>query len=236
VNLGRAGGRNKLAASAKGSLLVFFDDDLRPLTNCISIHREHHAIFSNSILVGATPEDPALVTSDMHHYKAYLSAKWEKGLLKKQSCTTGDTLFLSAANMSIPASTFRELKGFNESLSDAEDLELGHRARQSGVRISYNSNAIAWHDDLITGRLYVLRQRQYQEAQEIIMALQDRQSPTWNRLSIAKRMMYNLFSRKLFVKMIDHSSLFLLIPRNLRYKMYSLIIWGLATTYRHREV
>ncbi|MEL6941955.1 MAG: glycosyltransferase family A protein, partial [Bacteroidota bacterium] len=51
-NQGRAKVRNNGAKIAQGEILVFFDDDMRPKSNCVFVHLNHHRVYHNSILTG----------------------------------------------------------------------------------------------------------------------------------------------------------------------------------------
>ena len=83
-NKGRAAVRNKGGQEAKGDLLIFFDDDMRPEPDCISQHVLHHEnINKSTIAVGRSAEDVKLCITDFHFYRAYLSDKWAHIIIKE---------------------------------------------------------------------------------------------------------------------------------------------------------
>jgi glycosyltransferase involved in cell wall biosynthesis len=75
VNKGRASSRNLGARNAKGDLLVFYDDDVRPVADSISKHIECQEKFPDSICGGNQIEDKNLIQSDIQQFKHYLSTK-----------------------------------------------------------------------------------------------------------------------------------------------------------------
>ncbi|WP_051633302.1 glycosyltransferase family 2 protein [Thermonema rossianum] len=236
-NGGRAVARNRGARMAQGELLIFLDDDVRLIPQGIAMHEAHHRRFENSILVGATLEEEALLRTDMHRYKAYLSRLWLKPLVAyaTQPMPAGK-VFLAAANMSMPRQVFEQLGGFDERLRDAEDYDLGVRAVQAGVPVYFNYDLIAWHDDWITCASYIRRIRQYQAAQEQLQRLKPglharnpyayRPARGWRRLA------YRFFSHPVWVQWIDREVFWIRrLPRALRYRLYDWVIMAQAVHF-----
>jgi glycosyltransferase involved in cell wall biosynthesis len=241
-NKGRAVTRNTGANHASGELLIFFDDDMRPVADCVEKHVTHHTKqYPSSILVGKPLEEIAVMKTDFQRYKAYLSKKWTSPLDSIEGPMTKENLFLPAANFSIPVSLFRQLGGFDERLSDAEDFDLAIRAFEQQIPIYFNGEAIAWHDDFVTCRSYINRLRQYQVANQYLKTLNPdlftqyrpdfKHSTRWE-----KRMIYSCFSHKLWVDLIDHSPVFKALPVAVRYKLYDIITTGLAIYHPDRSI
>ena len=164
-NGGRSKVRNAGAEEAESDLIIFMDDDMRFTPEVIKQHTLHHQNYPNSILAGNQIEDPTVIKNDIQSYKRNLSLKWllkyDKGINKLNS----STLFLTAANMSIPKELFTRLGGFDESLTDTEDKMLALKALEKGVDVYFNNDIIAWHDDFITCKSYIKRRREYEKAQ-----------------------------------------------------------------------
>jgi glycosyltransferase involved in cell wall biosynthesis len=55
ANSGRAAARNAGIHSAKGEVLLFFDDDMEPLPDCLAAHWRAHASGSRFAAIGAVP-------------------------------------------------------------------------------------------------------------------------------------------------------------------------------------
>ena len=84
-NKGRAAARNKGAAFAQHQLLLFIDDDMRPLPNCIEEHVNHHVQFPGSILTGGVAEEVNTASNEFLNYKSFLSNKWLAEFKNNQS-------------------------------------------------------------------------------------------------------------------------------------------------------
>lgn len=234
-NKGRAGARNAGAKEATGDLLIFFDDDMRPIEKCIVAHVEHHKKVPKSILAGALMEDYYCMKTDIQRYKAKLGERWMKQLPTQKDLLTIENMFLSAANFSIPKTLFEELNGFDERLSDSEDLMFSLKAFNKNTNIYFDINAFAWHDDFISCTSYINRQKEYMLAKENAKHISieykkflDKYSPIKKR-SIGKKIARYILCRKSLIKLIDQDKKILkLIPSGLRYRLYDIIIWESA--------
>lgn len=236
-NGGRAVARNRGARMAQGELLIFLDDDVRLIPQGIAMHEAHHRRFENSILAGACLEEEALLRTDMHRYKGYLSRLWLKPLVAyaTQPMPAGK-VFLAAANMSVPRQVFEQLGGFDERLRDAEDYDLGVRAVQAGVPVYFNYELIAWHDDFITCASYIRRIREYHAAQEQLQRLKPglhaRNPYAYRPARGWRRLVYRFFSHPVWVQWIDREVFWVRrLPRALRYRLYDWVIMAQAVHF-----
>lgn len=231
-NKGRASVRNKGAREASGEILIFFDDDMRPVQNCVFEHVAHHQSYKGTILAGSQIEEVAKMQTDIQRYKAFLGEKWLRKLPNKTSALTFDKLFLTAANFSISKSLYQKLGGFDERLNDAEDILFSLKAYQRGVPIFFNKTALAWHDDFVSCKSYIKRLKEYKTARDSAAKLSDDYKkylselfPVEPRTSWKRRGKRLLCSEKV-IELIDNESFILqLIPMWLRYKIYSVVIW-----------
>ncbi|NIK74733.1 glycosyltransferase involved in cell wall biosynthesis [Thermonema lapsum] len=237
ANGGRAVVRNRAAKVARGDLLVFLDDDIRLIPEGIAMHEAHHYRFPNSLLSGATLEEEALLRTDMHRYKAYLSRLWLAPLaVYATEPMPADRVFLSVANMSVPRQVFEQLGGFDERLRDAEDYDFGVRAVRAGVPVYFNYNLVAWHDDFITCASYIRRIRQYKVAQERLCNLKPelhaRNPRAYRPARGWRRLFYRLFSHPMWVQWIDREVFWIRwLPRSLRYRLYDWVIMAQAVHF-----
>ena len=228
-NGGRAKVRNTGAKETSGDLLIFFDDDMMPKTDCLSEHIKHHQAFPYTILTGASI-DRVENSTDFQKYKSYLTQKWSKGLIAiGNKPLHKKSLFITAANFSIAKNLFFQLQGFDEQLTDAEDFDLAVRANQQGINLFYDHSAFAWHADPITGKSYIKRLRQYRKSQE---RLRELKPAVYSTIQLhhpvmptgLKQMVYLFFARNYWVVWLDSKSFFKkLLPRFIRYKVYDLI-------------
>jgi len=240
-NRGRAGNRNSGAKEAKGELLIFFDDDMRPIPECVALHAIHHQNHIKTIAVGSQIEEWEQMKTDIQQYKAYLSRKWLAPLQVGQGLIPASQPFLTAANFSISKDLFMHLGGFDENLSDAEDFDLAVRAVQLETPIYFLSKAIAWHDDFLTCRSYIQRQRQYKVANQRLRRskpslYKDQTQYVFSEVKGLKRFIYGVLSHRFSVLLIDHTFIFKVFPKSLRYKLYSVIITGLSVYFPNRSI
>ncbi len=225
-NMGRAVVRNTGVKKASGKIIIFYDDDTRPQISSVQKHLEIQS--KNECLCGGLAiEDPSLCKTDIQKYKLHLSLKWTskyEGLNKLNS----KNLFLTAANFSISKGLFQNLSGFNESLTDAEDYDLGRRALEQGYNVFFDKKNISWHDDFITCRSYIKRRREYELA---TARLNESKPPKWY-----KAFFYSFFSNRLWVYAIDQDRFVKILPKRLRFFLYTLVIWGMSRYYVKRNL
>jgi len=233
-NQGRAAARNTAAQYAQSPLLVSMDDDMRPLPDCLQKHYEFHAQNSNVILGGRQVGDPNIMTTEIQRFKLYMENQWLKELPAQPIPLSPENLSLTAANLSIPTSLFAQLGGFDARLRNAVDIDLAMRAYLAGVSIYFAMDIVAWHDDRITCRSYILRQREYRKAYQLLHKLKPEvveQFPHVRQHTLPnwKKNIFRLFSLKFFVDTIDNFNFYrFILPRKLRYYFYNRVIFGLG--------
>ncbi|MCU7551301.1 glycosyltransferase [Chitinophagaceae bacterium LB-8] len=242
-NKGRAVVRNKGAELATGDLLIFFDDDMRLEPNCIEQHICHHQKHPNSILTGAQIDDYKKASSDFLKYKCWLSRKWSDPLnAYKGQPLPLNNLHLTAANFSIAKELFVKLGGFDSRLRDAEDFDLAIRAYKANVSIYYKHEAFAWHDDIVTATSYIKRLRQYQFAHRTLRRIKPE---IYHNIELRepvqphglKKVLFSLFSNKLFLDIIDRrSNRLVFLPRIFRYKLYDLVTTSYGVFFTDRPI
>jgi glycosyltransferase involved in cell wall biosynthesis len=227
-NQGRACVRNKGALEAMGELLIYFDDDMLPETKCIQSHEEFFLGISYGILVGR--QFDLCDQTAFQRFRKSLSLKWEKPLLDAGTQRLmRDAIYLTAANFCILKSTFLHLGGFDARLSDAEDFDLAVRAFELDIPIYYCSAALAFHNDPITGRMYIRRLREYRKAHEYLRAIEPLRYSTI-RLnqpivpSGIKGMFFRFFASQYWVNWLDRDYFKWLIPRFIRHRLFDWII------------
>jgi GT2 family glycosyltransferase len=242
-NSGRSIIRNNAARQSSGDLLIFFDDDMRPLHNCIETHIKHHQKYPRSILTGAQIDDYQNASTDFLKYKCWLSREWVKPLLQfKNQPLPSENLHITAANFSISKELFFKLDGFDERLTDAEDFDLAIKAFKANISVYYNHNAFAWHDDLVTVNSYIKRLRQYQVAHQTLRHLKPElysgiqlREPV--QLKGLKKLFFSFFLNKPLLKLINSSPSDLrFIPRKFRFKLYDLITTAYGVFFTDRPL
>jgi glycosyltransferase involved in cell wall biosynthesis len=228
-NQGRSITKNNGAKAATADILIFFDDDMEPASTSVSKHIEFHNQH-DAILAGNQIDATLKSNTDIQNYKVYLSRKWtqkyEPGLNKLDA----SNLFFSTANCSIKRTKFKELGGFNELLTDAEDFEFASRVLQGGGAVYFDKSNVSIHHDKITCSNYIRRQMQYREARKKLSALEPGIGLPEIKVSPMKRFVYKFFEFGWWPTLIDnYSTILKLLPKKVRYKIYDFVIY--AQTY-----
>jgi len=235
-NGGRAKVRNRGAREATGSLLIFFDDDMRPFPQCVAAHIAHHRNHPGSIMTGVQKEELRASDPDIVQFKSFLSSKWSTSLEHSgDQPLPEDRPFITAANFSVPAAMFNDLGGFDERLTDAEDYDLAVRAVQKKVPLFYNPGALAWHDDYITCAGYIKRQRQYTAAQQRLVTLKPELYPDTHQYAAQpptglKAVFFKFFCHRFWISTVDKNR-WTFLPKALRYRLYDWIITANGSLY-----
>jgi glycosyltransferase involved in cell wall biosynthesis len=239
-NSGRGSTRNFGAKQAKGEFLVFFDDDMVLEPECLSAFASFHQQHLNSIAVGRQIENKSWMKTDFQVYKSCLSEKWEIRFDEEAIRYTKDNLHLTAANFSLSKQIFNSLGGFDECLTDVEDFELATRAFHLEIPIYYFARAKAWHNDFITCRSYILRQREYSNAyQKLFLIRPDLvgkyPQTSINKITFTTKAIYWVFSFAFWSKWIDNE-VFLIkkLPISLRYKLYDFVVWSQGKVFTNK--
>lgn len=231
-NKGRASVRNNGAKKAKGDLLVFFDDDMRPVEDCLAAHLQHHQQYEQVIAVGTQLNNWKEATTEMQRYRCYYSHKWEKNLRvggNQPSVMDHKQLYITAANFSVRKNTFLLLNGFDERLNDAEDYDLAVRAYENNIAVFYLPTAHAWHDENYSLASYIRRRKGYIEALQRLNQLKPElyQKHTQRKIEKkqgVKKVIFWFFSFPFLVKSVDKLNFFGWMPSSWKFKLYDLII------------
>lgn len=233
-NKGRAGARNAGAEKASGQMLIFYDDDVEPNPDSISLHLE--ALNSAPISVGQQLE-PLNAPTEFGKYKAEISRKWLAGLGQDPVVLNNKTLFLTAANMAIKTEVFNKLQGFDSVLKDAEDFDLAVRAITNGHSIIYTPQNLVAHHAFDTCKAYINRQREYRKAHAILISLRDN-NELYRKYDVVKstgKKATYFFVPGITASAID-MGLFRFLPKNIRYALYARVISALSVYYPNRTL
>jgi GT2 family glycosyltransferase len=141
---GPAAARNRAIAAAEGELLLFIDDDVVPVDGMIERHLAVHRLDRRAVVMGAmlpplgAPLPPWL--------------RWEAATLQKQydAMTAGEwsptPRQFYTANASVRREHVLAVGGFDESFRRAEDIELGFRMGDRGLRFYFLPDAAVLHE------------------------------------------------------------------------------------------
>lgn len=142
-NRGLAGARNTGLRAAESDLVLFLDDDMRADRGLVSAHVKAHQRFGLAAVFG-----PLFLSSDSTANLASECFMREIGAFHlrrsrdpNQEWSVSECVF---SNSSIPRQVLVDAGGFDESFRMREDLELGVRLRERGIRMEYVDDAIAY--------------------------------------------------------------------------------------------
>jgi glycosyltransferase involved in cell wall biosynthesis len=231
-NKGRAVIRNFGVQHASGELLIFYDDDMLPSTGSVSKHIEFHQT-RGGLCTGSQRELAGQTKSDIHNYKAHLSAKWLSEYPAGLSQLSFVNLFFTAANCSLTRNNFQRLNGFDDRLTDAEDFDLAYRALELGIPVYFDKSNEAIHEENYTFQKLILRQQQYQKAHENLSILHPERSPGVNSgPSTLRKTFYWFFKPDFWLNIPNSHRLINVLPRQFRYKLYDWILYSHAVVFR----
>jgi GT2 family glycosyltransferase len=131
ANAGLARGRNVGIAAAQGERIIFIDDDVLPMPNFVAEHLRASARDRDVVVRGAVIEVESFdrLPPPIWSFRNY-SGNW-----------------FWTSNVSVSRRKLEEVGCFDETFSEYgwEDIELGLRLREAGVRGVFNKRAVAFH-------------------------------------------------------------------------------------------
>jgi glycosyltransferase involved in cell wall biosynthesis len=235
ANGGRANVRNRGANEAAGDIIIFYDDDMVPNQNSVQLHVAFHEVNPKIVLCGNPAEYPDISKTDIQNYKAWLCQKWTEKYKYGLTRLSKAGYFLTAANMSVSKVVFRELNGFQNGLTDSEDLDFATRALSIDIPLFFDKSNIAIHNDPITCLSYINRIREYAAANEKLKAFDapvTLESPK-SMSRFLKTTIYRLFAFKFWQEIIDTNKLVYWLPRPVRFRLYDLVIQSLGREFKN---
>jgi GT2 family glycosyltransferase len=145
---GLASARNRGAAEAKGAILLFLDDDVIPTRDALAEHLASHEAEAEPVaVVGSLPYPEEVV---MTSFLWYVERSGHYDLYKYPDKYEGGAPPMPPmnGNASISRALFEQVGRYDESFRQygSEDLELGYRLAQAGVRFVYNPRAVGFHN------------------------------------------------------------------------------------------
>ena len=138
---GPAVARNNGVLKTSGEICVFLDADMVPKTNLLEQYLLAHRNKESGIAIGR------LLT-----WKDTDDCLFERVTRMENFHDLGENPFemefyhLASGNFSIRREAFRKLGGFDRQLIMTEDTDLGFRAKQLGIPLSYCPEAIGYHN------------------------------------------------------------------------------------------
>lgn len=144
-NAGAAAARQRAAMAATGEFLVILDDDMQLEPWFIGEHMRLHREGSGRIcVIGRYASDPGLASMPL--FERYHAKMWDK---LTENVRTGRLpvtgTILATGNVSMRRDDFVAVGGFDTTLRQSEDSELGLRLERAGVRMVFSEKAYTLH-------------------------------------------------------------------------------------------
>lgn len=143
-NGGPAKARNTGVEAARGSLVIFIDDDLVATDGLLQAHLDAHRREGDGVVVVGPMVDPP-----DHELEPWVA--WEQVMLRKQYDAMDAGEYDATArqfytgNASVARAALLAAGGFDETFRRAEDVELAYRLADSGSRFLYVREAVGHH-------------------------------------------------------------------------------------------
>jgi GT2 family glycosyltransferase len=141
--LGPAAARNRALAVAEAPVCLFIDDDCWPRPGLLARHRDFHARRPEreAALLGFIDLAPTPPPTEFMRWLAGVHLDFE-GIADRENAGGGHFF---TGNVSVKTAFLRDAGGFDEALSDGEDIDLGLRLERAGMRLAYDPRAAVEH-------------------------------------------------------------------------------------------
>ena len=149
TNQGPSAARNSGARRARGTYLIFLDDDCQVLSGWFeAIERAVGAAAPRTMFGGK------IVNSDENNLCSEVSEVFIRIILERHRPRPGGLYFFRSTNMIVPRDEFLRMGGFDERFRASEDREFCDRWQAGAGSFQYVPDAVAIHRSELTVRAF----------------------------------------------------------------------------------
>jgi glycosyltransferase involved in cell wall biosynthesis len=144
-NAGAAAARHAGALAARSGLLVMLDDDMQVAPDFLERHLAAHRGGGPVVVLGRIRSDPALDAVPLfERWHARLLDRKAERIRSEELPLRGSLLF--TGNVSMRREDYLAVGGFDVTLGQSEDIELGMRLEKRGVSFQFCEAASSLHN------------------------------------------------------------------------------------------
>jgi glycosyltransferase involved in cell wall biosynthesis len=170
-NKGPAAARNVGIREARGRLILFTDDDIIPTPTLVAEHLAWHAAQPGlaEAILGYVTWAPEINATPFMVWYGSDGPLFAYGHFK--DCREVGFSYFYTCNLSLKVEFLRENGTFDEEFPTAayEDVELGYRLDKRGMRLFYNSEALAYHHQYVSFEDACNRAKKAALAREVLL-------------------------------------------------------------------
>jgi GT2 family glycosyltransferase len=166
--------RNRAAAATERPLLLFLGDDTVPTPALVARHLEQHqrSPAAEVAVLGRVEWHPELGSDRLLRWLEWSGSQFDYRALGDTPVEDAGFGRFYSANVSVKRELFSKSGGFDPDFrsADYEDIELGWRLHQLGMRLAYEPAALAWHLHRYTWGEVEQRYRNRARAERLMLA------------------------------------------------------------------
>jgi len=202
-NRGQAAARNTGWKAALGEVILFLDDDMLCNPSLLLQHFNAHQKTASVVVFGPVPVAPespkTLITNLVQNYSDNLLLR-----LSAQNKPKFLDETMVCSNTSIARATLVASGGFDERFFRYfEDIELGIRLLESGVRFQYEPTAVAFHLHVKSAHT-VVENQMWSGRNQVLLC---RTHPTYRRHSMLRAFGHDSIFKRLMCEIVIRSPL-----------------------------
>ena len=142
ANAGAAAARHLGVLASRGEVVIITDDDMQVPENFVQRHLEQHPPGSRNVVLGRIDPDPDI--ADMPLFERWYAYLRER-LAQRMSQQGAHGWNLYTGNVSFRREDYLAVGGFDASLKQSEDIELGIRLEKAGCQMRFCNDSYVLH-------------------------------------------------------------------------------------------